>query len=212
MRGRGVRHRILALTVCLLTFAPLHAQVIEFRSNGLNYQALTKRGMTVMYARMPITTGRYFVLQVALSNGSADIWEVLARDFFFETTDGHTVRAASEQAVVDDFFRNAGRTEMLELQTVYEKALYNNEHIRSNNGYEQRRQSALAFGPKGLKAAAAASSKSAPLDSRVWRPVSGVPAGRGGQSPDPGAREREPARIPHPGTASPLPRLSEPEQ
>ncbi len=110
-----------------------------------------------MFARMPITTGRYSVLQIALSNGSASTWKVEATDFFFEADDGSRVYAISEQDVVGDFFRNAGRSELLELQSVYEKALYSNEHIRSNNGYEQRRRSALVIGPRGLKAAAAAS-------------------------------------------------------
>ncbi len=157
MLPRRVRNAILTLAVLFITSFPSAAQVIQFRSSGLDYQALTKQGLTLMFARMPLTAGRYSVLQIALNNGSVHTWKVEATDFYFESADGMRVRAISEQTVVGDFFRNAGRSEMLELQTVYEKALYSNEHIRSNNGYEQRRKSALAIGPKGLKAAAAAS-------------------------------------------------------
>ncbi len=46
---------------------------------------------------------------------------------------------------------------MIKLQQAYEQVLYGNQRIRSNNGYEARRLSAIAFGNKGLKAAAAAS-------------------------------------------------------
>ncbi len=157
MFGQRVCNANLTLAVLFLAAWPSAAQVIRFRSSGLEYQALTKQGLTLMFARMPLTAGRYSVLQVALNNGSLRTWEVEATDFYFEAEDGMRVRAVSEQAAVGDFFRNAGRSALLELQTVYEKALYNNEHIRSNNGYEQRRKSALAIGPKGLKAAAAAS-------------------------------------------------------
>jgi hypothetical protein len=54
-------------------------------------------------------------------------------------------------------FRKAGTDDVIKLQSAYEKAIYGNQHIRSNNGYEQRRQYAMAMGPTGLKAAAAAS-------------------------------------------------------
>lgn len=135
---------------------PLAAQVIQFRSNGLDYQVLTKGGLTLMCAPVPLRTSRYAVLHVAASNGSGSIWQVDAADFAFEYQDGTVVRAVPEQQVVHEFFRTAGRAELLRLQSAYEKALYNNAHLRPSNGYEKRRQSALAIGPKGLKAAAAA--------------------------------------------------------
>ena len=129
MLPRRVRNAILTLAVLFITSFPSTAQVIQFRSSGLDYQALTKQGLTLMFARMPLTAGRYSVLQIALNNGSVHTWKVEATDFYFESADGMRVRAISEQTVVGDFFRNAGRSEMLELQTVYEKALYSNEHV-----------------------------------------------------------------------------------
>ena len=168
---RRVGLRAWGLAALLAGSLPLVGQVIQFRSNGLDYQVLTRSGLTLMYARMPLRTSRYSLLQVAISNGSRETWKIEAADFAFEYEDGTVVRAVSEQQVVGEFFRNAGRAELVKLQAAYEKALYNNQRIRPNNGYEKRRQSALVLGSKGLKAAAAAaaiafvSGKVAPGDS-----------------------------------------------
>ena len=139
----------------LASLAP--GQVIEFLSNGLSYQALTRKGLTVMYAPLPLVVGDFAVLQVAFSNGSGQDWLLQPTDFFFQSDDGRRLQAASEYTVIYELYRSAGRSEVIKLQTAYEKAIYQNQRIRSNNGYEQRRRSALAFGPKGVKAAAAAS-------------------------------------------------------
>ena len=152
------------------------------------YQVQTHRGLTLMCAPMPLKTGRYALMHVAVSNGSGDTWQVSASDFAFEYGDGTVVRAATAQEVIGDFFRKAGRAELVKLQTAYEKALFNNQYIRPNNGYEKRRLSALAIGPKGLKASAAAaaisfvSGKLAPGDSTdgaVFFPTAGRELGKG---------------------------------
>ena len=136
----------------------VQAQVIEFWSNGLRYQALTREGLTVMYARMPLAVRNYVVVQVALNNGSKRVWKVQPTDFYFESTSGTVIRAESENEVVGRLYRQANSDDVIKLQTAYEKATYGNQHIRSNNGYEKRRQAALAFGGhQGIKAAAAAS-------------------------------------------------------
>lgn len=136
--------------------AVLQAQVVEFSSNGLNYQALTHDGLTIMYARMPVAIRGYGVIQVAVSNGSSVIQKLAAKDFRFYAASGEGIRAASESEVINDLFRNAGYNEVVKLQQAYERVLYGNQRIRSSNGYEMRRLSAIAFGNKGLKAAAAA--------------------------------------------------------
>ncbi len=46
------------------------AQVIEFESNGLKYQTLTKNGLTIMVASLPSHVRQFTILQVAVSNGS----------------------------------------------------------------------------------------------------------------------------------------------
>ena len=153
-RMRALRALCFASWSALAVPAP--AQVIQFHANGMDYQVLTRDGLTLMCAAMPFKTSRYAVLHVAVSNGSSETWLVNAADFAFEYSDGTVVRAVSEHRVVGEFFRTAGRSELLKLQTAYEKALYNNQYFRPNNSYEKRRLSALAFGPKGLKASAAA--------------------------------------------------------
>lgn len=110
-----------------------------------------------MYARLPMSIREFGVMQVAISNGSSDVWKVKTTDFVFEPEGGQPIRASSESEVIYDLFRHAGRAEVVKLQSAYEQALYGNQHIRSSNGYEQRRLSAIALGDRGIKAAAAAS-------------------------------------------------------
>ena len=188
MRRLRAGHWLLCVTVLLAACSPLAAQVIHFESNGMAYQVLTREGLTLMCAAMPFKTSRYAVMHIAVSNGSRETWQIDADDFVFEYMDGTRVRAATEERVVGEFFRSAGRSELLKLQTAYEKALYNNQYIRPNNSYEKRRLSALAFGPKGLKASAAAaaitfvSGKVGPGDSTdgaLFFPTSGRQLGPG---------------------------------
>lgn len=157
-RIRGLR-LLLACLVCG-GFSVLFAdadQVIQFHSNGLSYQALTHDGLTLMYARIPLAVREFAVVQIALSNGSSEVRPVRPSDFYFEAADGRVLRGVPENAVVYNLFRRAGVDDVIKLQSAYEKAIYGNQHIRSNNGYEQRRQYAMAMGAAGLKAAAAAS-------------------------------------------------------
>jgi hypothetical protein len=48
-------------------------------------------------------------------------------------------------------------SDVIKLITSYENSVYGNQHFKSTNGYEQRRQSVLGMGSSRLKAAAAAS-------------------------------------------------------
>ncbi len=134
------------------------AQIIEFYSNGLKYQALTRAGVTVMYTEMPLQVRGYAVLQVAVINGSDQPHMVQPIGLSFEFPDGRSVTATAEQAVIGELQQHGGRNDVIKLVTAYERAIYGAEQIRSNNGYEQRRQAALTMGgAAGLKAAAAAS-------------------------------------------------------
>ncbi len=110
-----------------------------------------------MYAHMPLTVRDYAVVQIAFNNGSNETWLVQPTDFTYQLRDGRVLPAVSEFNVIGELYRHAGRNEVMKLQSAYERALYGNQHIRSNNGYEQRRQSAMAMGSAGIKAAAAAS-------------------------------------------------------
>ncbi len=186
-RLRAARRSVLAAALVALA-AAARAQVIEFEANGMSYQVLTREGLTLMCAPMPLKTSRYAVMHVAVSNGSRQPWHVDSSSFAFEYSDGTVVRAVSEQRVIGEFFRTAGRSELLKLQTAYEKALYNNQFIRPNNSYEKRRLSALAFGPKGLKASAAAAAitfvsgsvqPGESADGALFFPTAGRQLGRG---------------------------------
>ena len=154
------RARCLALLLGVVGPGLADAQVIEFDSQGLHYQTLSRQGLTLMYAPLPLTVRRFAVVQVSFSNGSARSRLVGPTDFYFEAAQGRVLRAAPEEVVVRELYRKAGRNEVMKLQVAYEKALYGNQKIRSNNGYEKRRQAALVAGSKGLKAAAAASALS----------------------------------------------------
>ena len=61
------------LGVCGLALVLLssraHAQAIEYESNGLKYQTLTRSGVTIMYAVLPSHLHEYTTIQVAVSNG-----------------------------------------------------------------------------------------------------------------------------------------------
>ena len=83
----------LAMAVALL--APARAQVIEFESNGLKYRTLTRSGVTVMWAYLPMQLHDYNVIQVAVSNGSGGPYVIRPEDFSFVRTDGRTVKASS---------------------------------------------------------------------------------------------------------------------
>jgi hypothetical protein len=48
-------------------------------------------------------------------------------------------------------------SDVVKLISVYEASVYGNTHYKATNGFEQRRQAALAFGGAKLKAAATAS-------------------------------------------------------
>ncbi len=133
------------------------AQVIEFESNGLKYQTLTRSGVTVMYAVMPNHLHEYGIMQVAVSNGSPGPYIIKPEDFTFVRTDGLQLRASPAGSVVSMLSQKASGSDVVHLITSYENAVYGNSRLKSTNGYEQRRQSVLAMGSTKLKAMAAAS-------------------------------------------------------
>ncbi len=136
----------------------IDGQVIEFESNGLRYQTLTKRGVTVMFAHLPAHMREFSILQVAVSNGSVGPYTIRPEDFSFKRDDGLELHAWPAKAVVGLLIEKGGRGDVIKLVSAYEAALYGIPHMRSNNGYESRRQAALAeVASTRLKAAAAAS-------------------------------------------------------
>src|SRR5665811_2532920 len=77
-----------------------HAQVIEFETNGLKYQTLTKSGVTIMFATLPQRLHDYAILQVAVSNGSKAPYIIRPEDFTYVRLDGSVLRASAARVVV----------------------------------------------------------------------------------------------------------------
>lgn len=169
--------------------AGARAQVIEFESGGLKYQTLTKQGVTIMFAEMPVHVREWSILQLAVSNGSSREISLNPENLTFHRKDGTVLRGIPAGSVIRSLMDRAGRNDVIRLVSTYELGLYGMERFRSTNGYEQRRQNALAeVGSTRLKAAAAASaiafvaSKLKPgesTDGAVFFATSGRPLGPG---------------------------------
>lgn len=188
-----MRSRILLRLFALLFLVVFHvvksqAQILEFESGGLKYKALTRGGVTIMFAPLPTKVLGYTILQVAISNGSPVSWSFRPEDFRFEQEGGQRIQAVSAGTVVKQLLDHASRGDVGRLISAYEAALFGNAHVRSTNGYEERRQDYLALGSTKLKAASAASAialvttKLSPgqsTDGAVFYPSKGKPLGAG---------------------------------
>lgn len=152
-----VAGRIAVVASVILLTVTAFAQVIEYEANGEKYQTLTRRGLTVIVTRLPVQVAGYGLIQISIANGSTIHWTVKPEEFgYVRATE--TINALGADAVVNVMLEHASGNDVVKLITSYEKALYAIPNMRSDNGYEQRRQSALAFGGSArLKAAAAAS-------------------------------------------------------
>jgi len=188
MRSRFQPGLFALLFLAFFSMAKARAQVLEFESGGLKYKALTRGGVTIMFAPLPTKVLGYTILQVAISNGSPVSWGVKPEDFRFEQEGGQRIQAVSAGTVVKQLLDHASRGDVGRLISAYEMALFGNAHVRSTNGYESRRQDYLALGSTKLKAASAASAialvatKLSPgqsTDGAVFYPTKGKPLGAG---------------------------------
>jgi hypothetical protein len=137
---------------------PSPSTPIEFESKGMQYEALTKDGVTVMFAPLPPHIKEYNVLQVIVTNGSLVSWTVKPSDFSFTRQDGTQLQPVSADEIVASLLEKASRNDVIKLQLLYENSIYALANFRSTNGYEQRREAAMAqFVNRGFTAAAAAS-------------------------------------------------------
>ncbi len=131
---------------------------IEFESHGLTYEALTKDGITVMYAPLPPHIKDFNIIQITVTNGSELNWTVRPGDFTFIRQDGTVLQPVSADDVVYSLLQKASAADVIKLQLLYEDSIYAVPNFRSTNGYEKRREAAMAqFVNRGLKAAVAAS-------------------------------------------------------
>ena len=173
------------LTLAVLLASAASAQVIEFESGGLKFQTLTRSGLTIMFAHMPVHVRGYAMIQVAVSNGSSGPCKIRPQDFRFGLSDNSIIRGVSANSVISQFVRGASADDVIKLVTTYEMGLYGMGRIRFTNSYEKRRQAALAVvSSKRLKAAAAASAiafvetelkPGESTDGAVFYPIDGRP-------------------------------------
>lgn len=186
--GMGSRRLLALLFLAAVAIPSLPAQVLEFESGGLKYKALTRGGVTIMFAPLPTRVLGYTILQVAISNGSPTSWSFKPEDFRFEQDGGRRIQAVSAGTVVKQLLDHASRGDVGRLISAYEAALFGNARVHSTNGYEERRQDYLAFGSTKLKAASAASAialvttrlmPGQSTDGAVFYPTNGKPLGNG---------------------------------
>lgn len=111
-----------------------------------------------MFAALPSQIKDFDVIQVTITNGSLVSWTVKPTDFSFVRQDGTTVSASSADYLVESLLEKASRGDVIKLQLLYENTIYALANFRATNGYEQRREAALAqFVNLRFSAAAAAS-------------------------------------------------------
>ncbi len=148
---------IAAFTAVAFLSVAAYGQVIEYEVNGLKYQTLSRKGLTIIVTRMPNHVAGFGLFQVSISNGSEIYWTVQPEDFSYVRPDV-SATAISAGQVVDVLLDKGSHSDVIKLVTSYENLLYGIPHMRSTNGYEQRRQGAMTYGINArLKAAATAS-------------------------------------------------------
>jgi hypothetical protein len=157
MAPRLTSRRIGLAAAAFLLAAAAFAQVIEYQENGEKYQTLSHKGLTVIITHLPVQIEGYGLIQVSISNGSQIHWTVKPEEFEY-VRGSDIINGVNADAVVNIMLEHASSGDVVKLITSYERSLYAIPNMRSNNGYEQRRQGALAFGTsQKLRAAAAAS-------------------------------------------------------
>jgi hypothetical protein len=172
-----------------MTAAVVHGQAaIPFESNGLQYRALTRGGMTIMIARLSTRIHDWEIFQVAITNGTPVAWAVKPEDFRFEREAGPPIPALAAHEVVETLLKKASRSDTSKLVVAYEAALFGNMQLHTTNGYESRRQDALSYGSTKFNAAATASAivlaptklaAGQSTDGAIFYPNGGKPLGAG---------------------------------
>jgi hypothetical protein len=146
-----------AFTAVAFLSIAAYGQVIEYEVNGLKYQTLSRKGLTIIVTRMPNHVAGFGLFQISVSNGSEIYWTVQPEDFSYVKQE-ISATAISAGQVVDVLLDKGSHSDVIKLVTSYESLLYGIPNMRSTNGYEQRRQGAMTYGINAkLKAAATAS-------------------------------------------------------
>src|SRR6202166_2246279 len=75
--------RVALVFLALSATALLSGQVIEYEANGLKYQTLSRKGLTVIITHMPNHVAGFGLIQISISNGSGMYWMVQPEDFSY---------------------------------------------------------------------------------------------------------------------------------
>lgn len=149
--------RLLVIATAACSVALVSAQVIEYEVSGIKYQTLSRQGLTVIMTRLPSQVAGFGLVQVSIANGSDHYWTIGPEDFSYIRSEASLTGIPAGQ-VVDILLDKASHADVVKLVTTYESTLYAVPHMRSTNGYEQRRQNSMTIGINAkLKAAATAS-------------------------------------------------------
>jgi len=150
-------NRLLGVVLAIpLLYHSAHAQVLEFEANGLKYQALTRSGVTIMYAHLAQRIHKFSIMQVAVSNGSPGPYVVRPEDCTY-VREGGDVPASPARDVIQMLMKSGSGSDVIKLVTAYENWVAGIPNFRSTNGFEARRQSAIGMGAPKVRSAAAAS-------------------------------------------------------
>jgi hypothetical protein len=141
-----------------------------------------------MFTHLPGALHQYAIVQVAISNGSQGPYVMRPEDFTFERADGQKVRAVSAKTVIDMLRQKANGNDAIKLVTTYESGIFGNPHLKSLNGYESRRQAAIAATGNKITTSLLASALALvqtklavgdSTDGAVFFPTDGKPLGSG---------------------------------
>jgi hypothetical protein len=166
---------------------PAHPQVIEFESNGMKYQTLSKSGVTIMFTALATHLHEYAIIEVSVSNGSKGPYIIRPENFTYVRNDASPLQGSAARSVISEMIEKGSGSDVIKLVNAYEAALYGIPHFKSTNGYESRREAALSMNSR-IRAAAAASAialvetKLAPgesTDGAVFFPTESKPLGPG---------------------------------
>ena len=149
-----------------LAVGSLRAQVIEYEANGQKYQTLTRKGLTVIVTHLSSHVAGFALIQVSVANGSDVYWTVRPESFTYVKPAG-PLTAISATQVVDLLLDHGSHSDVVKLVTSYENTLYGIPHMRSTNGYEQRRQNAMTSGISAKLEAAVMASAIALAETRI---------------------------------------------
>ena len=114
-------NRLLGVSSMALALLCPHAwaQVIEFESNGLKYQTLTRSGVTVIYAHLPNHVHEYSSIQVSVANGSSGPYSIRPEDFSYVRSDGVVLQAAPAREVIAMLMQKGNGGDVVKLITTY---------------------------------------------------------------------------------------------